>query len=78
MFYAYILQLASNEYYSGHSENLKNRLIEHLEGRVQATKNFRPLKLVYYSAFQTKEKAIAFEKYLKSSLGKAFRNKRLL
>lgn len=78
MFYTYILQLSNGEFYAGHSENLKKRSIEHNEGRVTATKNFRPLKLVYYAAFQSKEKAIAFEKYLKSSSGKAFRNKRLI
>lgn len=78
MYYAYILQLSNNEYYSGHSDDLKRRLQEHTEGRVQSTKNFRPLKLIYYSAFATKNKAVAFEQYLKSSSGKAFRNKRLI
>ncbi len=78
MFYAYILLLSNNEYYAGHSKNLKDRLTEHKEGKVSATKSFGPVTLVYYSAFQTKEKAISFEKYLKSSSGKAFRNKRLI
>jgi len=78
MFYAYILKLSNNEYYSGHTENLKNRLREYINGGVQATKPFLPLTLVNYSAFLTKYQAISFEKYLKSSSGKAFRNKRLI
>jgi len=78
MYYSYILSLSNNRYYSGFSDDLKRRLKEHIEGKVCSTKNHRPLKLVYYSAFNTKEKAMAFEKYLKSSSGKAFRNKRLI
>ncbi len=34
--------------------------------------------LVFYAAFVSAKRARAFEKYLKSSSGKAFRNKRLL
>ncbi|MCH8748875.1 GIY-YIG nuclease family protein, partial [Patescibacteria group bacterium] len=47
-------------------------------GGVRATKNRRPFELIYYSAFDSNEKARRFEKYLKSSSGKAFRNKRLI
>ena len=78
MYYTYILILSNTEYYTGHTDDLRRRLQEHIEGRVQSTKSYRPLKLIYYSAFVTKTKAIAFEKYLKSSSGKAFRNKRLV
>ncbi len=78
MYYTYILQLSNNEYYAGHSEDLKARIKYHHEGKVRATKYFRPVKLIYYAAFLEKEKAISFEKYLKSSSGKAFRNKRLI
>jgi len=78
VYYSYILILSNNKYYSGHSEDLKRRLKDHIEGKVHSTKNHRPLKLVYYSAFVSKNKAVEFEKYLKSSSGKAFRNKRLL
>lgn len=78
MFYSYILQLSNNTYYSGHSENLRYRVKYHQEGKVFATKFFRPVTLVFYAAFLEKKSAIAFEKYLKSSSGKAFRNKRLI
>jgi len=33
---------------------------------------------MFYAAFKAKEKAYEFEKYLKSSSGFAFRNKRLI
>ncbi len=78
MYYLYLLKLANNTFYSGFSSELKQRIVEHQNGGVNATKQFRPIELVYYAAFKTKEKALDFEKYLKSSSGFAFRNKRLI
>ena len=78
MYYVYILKLRNGTFYTGFSSNLEKRIKEHLEGNVNQTKNFRPLRLVFYSAFGSKKKALLFEKYLKSSSGFAFRNKRLV
>jgi len=78
MYYVYILQLLNNSCYTGFSSNLKNRIKDHNEGKVSQTKNFRPLKLIYYCAFINKKKALDFEKYLKTNSGFAFRNKRLI
>ena len=78
MYYVYILQLSDKTYYVGYSSDLKTRVKAHNEGSISSTKNFRPVKLVYYSAFLSQKKATDFEKYLKSSSGFAFRNKRLI
>ncbi|OGK11311.1 hypothetical protein A2954_01990 [Candidatus Roizmanbacteria bacterium RIFCSPLOWO2_01_FULL_37_12] len=78
MFYTYILLLSNGENYVGHTDDLKQRYKYHQDGRVIATKDFRPITLVFYSAFSSEIKAIKFEKYLKSSSGHAFRNKRLI
>lgn len=78
MYYVYILKLSDNSYYIGYSSDLKNRLKVHNEGSVESTKNFRPVNLIYYSAFISQKKATDFEKYLKSSSGFAFRKKRLI
>jgi len=78
VFYAYILKLRDGSYYHGYSDDLKQRFRDHQRGIVKSTKDLRPVKLVFYSAFLTKSKALAFEKYLKSSSGFAFRNKRLV
>lgn len=75
MYYVYILHLCNNTYYLGFSSDLKTRIKAHLDGNVSQTKNFRPLHLVYYSAFTSKKKALDFEKYLKTGSGFAFRNK---
>ncbi|PIP62546.1 hypothetical protein COW98_03495 [Candidatus Roizmanbacteria bacterium CG22_combo_CG10-13_8_21_14_all_35_9] len=78
MFYVYILRLSNNSYYVGYSSDLKERIKYHNYGLVPSTKNLLPVKLIYYSAFLSQKKAADFEKYLKSSSGFAFRNKRLI
>jgi putative endonuclease len=78
VFYTYILQLSDSTYYTGYSEDLKQRISAHQNGLVSQTKNHRPLNLVYYSAFVSKKKALDFEKYLKTYSGFAFRNKHLI
>lgn len=79
MYYVYILQSkkdASN--YIGVTEDLKTRVKDHNQGKASYSKTRRPFILVWYSAFVSKKKAYAFEEYLKSSSGHAFRNKRLV
>lgn len=78
MQYVYILKRSDNTFYTGCTNDLKDRLDRHQKGYVDSTKNYLPVELVYYCAFQNKDKAFAFEKYLKSGSGIAFRNKHLL
>ncbi|MFA5130024.1 MAG: GIY-YIG nuclease family protein [Patescibacteria group bacterium] len=80
MFYVYIIQSTRfpKQFYTGFSENIDGRLDEHNEGKSVHTNKFKPWVLIYYCAFQDKKKALAFERYLKTSSGIAFRNKRLI
>lgn len=78
MYYVYILQLCDKSLYIGYSSDLKSRIKTHNEGSVSSTKNFRPLKLIYYSSFISKKKVTDFEQYLKTGSGFAFRNKHLV
>jgi len=74
MFYTYILRSLSHpdQRYIGSSADLKSRLAKHNKGDVPHTAKFRPWKLEAYFAFETREKAAAFEQYLKSGSGHAF------
>lgn len=78
MHYVYILKLKDESYYVGYSSNLKQRIDEHKRGIVKTTKARLPLNLVFYAAFNTKQKALSFERYIKQGSGFAFRNKRLI
>lgn len=80
MFYVYIIQSEkdSKQFYTGFTENLTKRLKEHNNGKSIHTNKFKPWKLIFYSAFNDKKRALDFEKYLKTASGIAFRNKRLI
>ena len=78
-FYVYILQsVASPErFYTGFTEHPVERLREHNQGKSVHTRSHRPWKLKTCIAFSDRDRALAFERYLKSSSGRAFARKRL-
>lgn len=78
MYYVYILKLENQQYYIGYSSNLKKRIKYHRECNVPTTARIKFEKICFYAAFENKFKALQFEKYLKTSSGYAFRNKRLI
>jgi putative endonuclease len=79
MKYFYLLESINfpGESYIGLADDLRKRLAAHNAGQSLHTKKFKPWRLVTYLAFSDEAKAIAFERYLKSSSGRAFAKKRL-
>ena len=80
MYYVYLLQSLKcpKKFYTGFSTELRNRFKDHNTGNSPHTKKFRPWKIIFYCAFEDKTTALNFERYLKTSSGIAFRNKRLI
>lgn len=78
MHYVYVLQLENGQYYTGYSADLKTRIERHHQSSTTTTKRIKPTDLAFYAAFSSKQVALNFERYLKSSSGKAFRNKHLI
>lgn len=78
MYFVYILALSGGKKYIGFTAGLKSRLAKHRSSPTQTTKNYPVKKLLFYCAFVDKNNALAFEKYLKSSSGCAFRKKHKL
>ena len=78
MYYTYVLQsLRDRQFYTGFTRDLKLRFEQHQKGRVESTKERRPLNLIYYEACLNQDDATKREKYLKSYLGKQFLHNRL-
>lgn len=77
--YVYILQSEPqpNRHYTGCTENLKACLRIHNSGHVPHTAKFRPWRLQTALAFRDPTRARAFERYLKTSSGRAFARKHL-
>ena len=78
MYYVYVLQSEKDRhFYVGYTRDLRKRLKLHNQGRVESTKNRRPLKLVYYEACNNQKDALHREKYLKSTYGNRYIKNRL-
>ena len=65
-------ETAPERYYIGMTEDLKSRLDAHNRGTVPHTRKFKPWVIEVAIAFHEKDKADAFERYLKSHSGRAF------
>lgn len=78
-FYVYILQSepTPESFYVGFTEDLRARLRTHNSGEVFHTAKHRPWKIKTAVAFTNWQRAIEFERYLKSASGRAFARKRL-
>ena len=72
--YVYILvdEATGTHFYVGCTEDLKARLEKHNTGGVPHTAKFRPWRIKTAIAFDDREKAYAFEAYLKTHCGRAF------
>ncbi len=79
MFYVYILNSIKDNarMYVGITNDLKNRIKEHNSGESIHTDKYSPWKLMTYIAFDSKEKAFSFERYLKSGSGRSFAKRHL-
>ena len=72
--YVYILIDTTTEThrYVGSTQDLYARLAKHNAGEVPHTSKFKPWRIQTAIAFDCKEKAVAFENYLKSGSGREF------
>ena len=78
MYYTYVLLSEKDEkFYIGFTQDLRERVKEHKEGRVKSTVSRCPLKLVYYESCLHKKDAIKREKYFKTGFGRRFLMNRL-
>jgi putative endonuclease len=77
-YYVYVLlSKKDNQFYTGYTSNLNQRISSHNEGKVDSTKNRGPLKLIYWEGCLNQQDASRREKYLKSGNGKIYLRNRL-
>jgi predicted GIY-YIG superfamily endonuclease len=77
--YVYIIQSKSvtDRFYTGFTENIENRLKDHNSGKDPHTIKYKPWRIKTAIAFTERQKALDFERYLKTQSGRAFAKKRL-
>jgi len=78
-FYVYILESINNpdKFYTGFTENLQKRLKDHNSGKNPHTIKYKPWRIKTAVAFIDRNRAVEFERYLKSASGRAFAKKHL-
>ena len=78
MYYVYLIQSIKNSKrtYVGYTTDIQKRIEKHNEGGSVYTAKYKPWKLITYIYFNSKNKALQFETYLKSGSGCAFSKKR--
>ena len=78
-FYTYVIvSLARpDRYYIGFTENLEDRLNHHNAGVVPSTAPYMPWRYRVCMGFADRQRALDFERYLKTHSGRAFLSKRL-
>jgi len=74
MRHVYVLQSASHpdEHYVGLTNDIEKRVRAHNSGKVPHTAKHMPWRPVVAIRFEDNQRAIAFERYLKSGSGRAF------
>lgn len=81
-YYVYILQsLKDKSLYIGSSNNLDKRIVEHDLKKSKYTSKKHPYEIIWHCVFigdNAQEKAIKFEKYLKSGSGRMFIQRHIL
>ena len=64
--YTYILRCSDDTLYCGWTNNLEKRLAAHNAGTAaKYTRTRRPVELVYYEEFETKQEAMSREYHIK-------------
>ena len=65
-FYTYMLKCSDGSYYTGHTDDLPRRLVEHKEGiKCHYTFSRRPIRLVWNQEFGSREEARLAENRVK-------------
>lgn len=78
LYWVYVLQSKQDgKMYVGFTTNIKNRLLEHQQGKSASTAPRRPIQLIYLEACTNRADALRREQYFKKTGGKIYLSKRL-
>jgi putative endonuclease len=74
MYYVYYLKSKDfpEKTYIGHTADLTQRLIDHNSGKSIYTSQYKPWILIGFLGFDHPDKAVRFERHLKTNAGRIF------
>jgi putative endonuclease len=71
-FHVYVLELEGKQrFYIGYTQNLENRLRQHLSGETHSLRGHKILRVAHVEEFSTRTEAMARERYLKTYRGRS-------
>jgi len=71
LFYVYIIECEDGSFYKGMTTDLKKRWFQHKNGQgAEWTKKHKPIDIIHYEVFNSEQKAVQREKFLKSGRGR--------
>ncbi len=70
VFSVYVIRCENGSFYIGQTEDLLKRWQEHKEGRVGWTKKNKPLEVIHYEEFESRDDAVKRERELKTGFGR--------
>ncbi len=77
-YYVYVLRgLKNNRLYTGSTQDVEKRFIEHQTGQSKATRHICPFKLLIVETYSTRSEAVRCEKELKTGKGREEIKKKL-
>ncbi len=71
-FFVYILKCSDGSFYIGQTEDLGRRFNQHLNGEVSWTASRRPVELIHWEEYSTREQAVRREEALKTGFGRTW------
>lgn len=73
MYGVYILRSKKdNTLYTGYSNDVRRRLLEHQNGKVYSTREKRPIEMIFCELYKNRKDAIQREKFFKTGWGRNY------
>lgn len=66
----YVIKCEDNSFYIGQTDNFLRRWKEHQDGKVEWTKKYKPIEVIHYEEYQTRDDVVKREKELKTGFGR--------
>ena len=69
-YWVYVIRCNDESFYIGQTDNLVRRYEDHCSGKVEWTSTHKPIELIHWEEFKTREEAVAREQELKTGFGR--------
>jgi predicted GIY-YIG superfamily endonuclease len=69
-FWTYVIRCEDDSFYIGQTDNIVRRYEDHLSGKAEWTATHKPVELIHWEEFKTRDEAVTREHELKTGFGR--------